>query len=71
MATNATAEHVALVLQSLGEAFLEDIPAAFDKQGIYFIEYNTLANALINGKREWYQQIADHVNGAHADSTES
>lgn len=62
MATNATAEHVAVVLRSLAEEFLVDIPAVHTTEGVYYIEYNTLANALINSDKEWFEGIAEHVN---------
>jgi hypothetical protein len=64
MATNATAEHVAIVLVALAEEFLVDVPAVHTKDGVYYIEYNTLANALINGDKEWYAAIAQHINNA-------
>lgn len=62
MASNATAEHVAVVLAALAEEFLVDIPAVFDGKGTYLLEFNTAANTLLNSDREWYEKIAEYIN---------
>lgn len=67
MAKNATGEHVAVVLKALAEGFLVDIPALFDSNGVYYIEYTQLANALVNSPQSWFDKIAEHINATDED----
>lgn len=56
-----TAADVQNILTSLAEDFMVDIEAVHNEQG-YFIEYNTLAAALILGSPVWYGAIAEYTN---------
>jgi len=62
MPSNATAEHVAVVLSAFAEEFLVEVPAAFDGKGTYLIEYNTLCNYLVNSPRSVFAEIAEYIN---------
>lgn len=62
MASGATAAQVAVVLQALAENFLVDVPAVHDGKGTYLIEFTTLANAMVNSPKAWYQDIANYIN---------
>jgi hypothetical protein len=55
-------EEVERVLSALGENFLVDIEAVHDGKGGYFIEFTTLANALVNPKPGWVDEIMGYVN---------
>lgn len=61
MPTNATAEHVAVVLKAFAEEFLVDVPAVYTTDGA-FISITVLEDALINADKEWLGLIADHIN---------
>lgn len=56
-----TAADVQNILTSLGENFIVDIEAVHSDKG-YFIEYNTLAAALILSSPAWYEEIAHYTN---------
>lgn len=60
-----TTADVAATLAALAEEFLVDVPAAHDGKGGYYIEYNTLANALVNSPEDWYEQIAGYINATN------
>lgn len=64
MVKNATGAHVAVVLKALAEEFLVDVPATFDKDGVYTIEFSVLANTLVNSPQSWYEGIAAHINAS-------
>lgn len=66
MPSNATAEHVAVVLEAFAEEFLIDVPAAFDGKGTYLIEYNQLCHYLVNSPRSIYKEIAEYINTKEA-----
>jgi len=55
-------EEVERVLAALGENFLVDVEAVHDGKGGYFIEFTTLANALVNPKPGWVDEIMGYVN---------
>lgn len=57
-----THEQVQEVLRALGEDAILDIEAVFTPDRTYLIEYNTLANALVNPKPEWVDQIVEYLN---------
>lgn len=66
MPSNATAEHVAVVLSAFAEEFLVNVPATFDGVGTYQIEFNTLCNYLVNSPRSVFAEIAEYINQREA-----
>lgn len=63
--TNVTEEQVKAVLVALGEDALLDIPIAWDRNNVGYMEYTELSARFILASPEWVAQITDYINKAY------